>query len=89
MGHGRNKGKGNAEGELALNLLIIDYCFVRSQFAALLSLLRVCCCKLKMQIARVICQPDPVAADPVLDPDPVVAFDVWRRLGEKQIFINF
>lgn len=44
-----------------------------------------------MQIARVICQPDPVAADPVLDPDPdpVVAFDVWRRLGEKQIFINF
>lgn len=59
MGHERNKRKGNAEGELALNLLIIDYCFVRSQFAALLSLLLllfVAC--LLLQIENANCSSD-------------------------------
>lgn len=67
------------------NLLIIDYCFVRSLLrrrfvVRRLSLSLVCCCKLKMQIAQMIAPPDSRSAFPTL---------IFRFPHDCSVFVVF
>lgn len=93
LSHGPWAGQG---GELALNLLIIDYCFVRSQFAAQLLLLLLFVACLLLQIENANCSSDlPARSRCGRSCSRSQHQNQWRLLmfgdawGRKQIFINF